>query len=137
MPDLCGAIEKAISEKDSLDPEYQLHFYALHLLGQFQKRDCFPLIMEMVSLPGKVLDYLIGDTVTSTLSDILYNTYDGNLGLLKKTIQNPAVDDFARSAMLKVMAQLYLDGDLEKEEWQSGRVWAGAVCRMCGYGIPL
>ena len=78
-PYLREALEKAIREKTELYGDYQLHFYALFLLGQFQDKATFQKITELVSLPPDVVDYLIGDTITSGLSDILYNTYDGNL----------------------------------------------------------
>lgn len=118
IPYLVDAIKKAILEKDDLDEDYQLHFYALHLLGQFQEKQSFPLIMELVSLPSDTLDQLIGDAVTSSLPDILYNTYNGDLESLKKAIKDSDIDEYARGAMLKVMGQLYLDGAIEKKEWQ-------------------
>lgn len=95
-----------------------MHFYALFLLGQFQEKSSFPRIMELASLPGDALDYLIGNAITSGLSDVLYNTYNGDRALLEKTVRNPDVDDFAKSGMLDVLGQLYRDGSLEKEEFQ-------------------
>ena len=118
VPYLNSAIEKAIFEKDDLDEDYQLHFYALYLLGQFREKKSFPKIMELISLPGEVVDYLIGDAVTSNLCDILYNTYNGDMELLKESVKNPDIDDYARSSMMKTMGQLYLDGSLEKSEFQ-------------------
>lgn len=118
VPYLNSAIEKAIFEKDDLDEDYQLHFYALYLLGQFREKKSFPKIMELISLPSEVIDYLIGDAVTSNLCDILYNTYNGDMELLKESVKNPDIDDYARSSMLKTMGQLYLDGSLEKSEFQ-------------------
>lgn len=118
IPYLRKAIEKAIVEKGDLEKEYQLHFYALFLLAEFRDTKAFELIVELASLPEEVLDCLIGDTVTEGLANILYSTYNGNLELLKKSIWNPKIDDFARSAMLKVIGQLYLDGDLGKDELQ-------------------
>ena len=56
VPYLNSAIEKAIFEKDDLDEDYQLHFYALYLLGQFREKKSFPKIMELISLPGEVVD---------------------------------------------------------------------------------
>ena len=112
VPCLIDAIKKAVSEGDDLDENYQLHFYALHLLGEFQDRECFPKIIELISLPGDTLDYLIGDAITSGLPDILYNTYNGDLEILKKTVKNPDIDDFARGGVLKVMGQLYLEQNL-------------------------
>ena len=110
IPYLNAAIDRAVSEGEDLDENYQLHFYAIFLLGQFQERESFPRIMKLVSLPRDVLDRMIGDAVTSGLQDILYNTYNGDKELLKTSIKNKNMDDYARSAMLKVVGQLYLDG---------------------------
>lgn len=82
IPYLNAAIDRAVSEGEDLDENYQLHFYAIFLLGQFQERESFPRIMKLVSLPRDVLDGMIGDAVTSGLQDILYNTYNGDKELL-------------------------------------------------------
>lgn len=118
IPYLRGAIEKAIEEKKELDESYQLHFYALYLLGEFQDREFFPNIMEFVALPGETLDYLIGDAITSGLPDILYNMWNGDLEVLENAICDSGIDDFVRAGMLQVMGQLYLDGSLKKHKWQ-------------------
>ena len=118
IPYLNAAIDRAVSEGEDLDENYQLHFYAIFLLGQFQERESFPRIMKLVSLPRDVLDGMIGDAVTSGLQDILYNTYNGDKELLKTSIKNKNMDDYARSAMLKVVGQLHLDGEFGKEELQ-------------------
>lgn len=118
IPYLREAINNAIREGIKLDADKQLHFYALYLLGEFQDRASFPKIVELVSLPEDVVDYLIGDCVTTELKNILYNTYDGNIALLKKSIQNREIGAFVRSAMLDVMGQLYLDGNLDEGEWK-------------------
>ena len=101
-----------------MDEDKQLHFYALFLLGEFQDRASFSKIMELVSLPGDTVDYLLGDCVTEGLRDILYNTYDGDIALLKRAIQNRNISEYVRTAMLDVMGQLYLDGILEESDWK-------------------
>lgn len=118
IPYLREAVSYAISKGSALDENYQLHFYALYLLGEFQDKEAFPEIMKLVSLPDDTAEYLIGDCITTDLSDILYNTYDGNIELLKKSIHNRDIDEFARSAMLDVMGQLYIEGILEESEWK-------------------
>lgn len=118
IPYLRQAVEKAVFDRDDLDEDYQLHFYALFLLGEFQDRESFSKIMELASLPSVVLDYLIGDAITSGLPDVVYNTYNGDLELLKSTIMNIEIDEFVRPGMLRVMGQLYLDGTLEESEWK-------------------
>ena len=119
VPYLRGAVEKALREGKELEEEYQLHFYALYLLGEFEDRESFPRIMELVSLPGDTLELLIGDTITEGLKDILYHTYNGDIGLLKKAAVNEQANEFARTAVVDVMGQLYLDGSLEEEEWKA------------------
>lgn len=73
-PILLSSIYKAVEEQDELDENYQMHFYALFLLGQFRYQQAFPKLMEMLTLPSEVLEYLIGDAVTEGLKDILYCT---------------------------------------------------------------
>lgn len=119
IPYLRKAIEKALEEKDELDDSYQLHFYALYLLGEFEDREFFPKIIELASLPGEILDYLIGDTITTGLKDIVYHTYNGDLKLLKNAVVNEEADEYARAGLLEVMGQLYQDGTLEEQEWKS------------------
>lgn len=118
IPYLREAVEHAICKRTKLEEDYQRHFYALYLLGEFQDRDSFPKIMELVSLPGDEVEYLIGDCITADLQDILYNTYNGDIELLKKSIQNRDIDEFVRSSMLDVLGQLYLDGVLTVDEWK-------------------
>lgn len=118
IPYLRDAVEKAVREKDDLDENYSLHLYGIFLLAQFQDREFFPNLMELASLPEDTLDFLIGDVLTEDLGSILYNTYNGEIDLLKQAIKNKEVSDYARSQMLDVMGQLYLDQKLEKQEWQ-------------------
>ncbi len=118
LPYLRAAIEKVIEEREDLEDEYQLHFYALFLLGEFQDRESFPKILELATLPEGGADYLLGDLITEGLKDILYNTYNGNLQLLKNAIKDESADEFVRSALADVMGQLYLDGVLEDNEWK-------------------
>ena len=119
IPYLRSAIEKALQEKDDLEENYQLHFYALFLLGEFQDREFFSKIMEIALLPSDILDYLIGDVTTDGFKDIVYNTYNGDMELLKNTILNESVYEFVRAELLEVMGQLYLDGILEEKEWKA------------------
>ena len=128
IPYLRSAIEKALEEQENLEENYQLYFYALFLLGEFQDREFFSKIMEIAVLPDEVLDYLLGDLKTDGFKDIVYNTYNGDIELLKNTILNESVNEFIRAELLEVMGQLYLDGTLKKDEWKNflrERVYSG------------
>ena len=118
LPYLRRALQKAIEERDELDENYLLPFYALFLLAELHDKEAFPIIMEFAALPGEVLDYMIGDAITEYFKDIVYHTYNGDLDLLKDRILDEGVYEFVRGALLKAMGQLYLDGTLEEKEWR-------------------
>lgn len=118
LPYLRAALNRAIEEGADLDKGYELHLYALFFLAEFHDRESFKKIITLASLPSEILDGLIGDAVTEGLRDILYHTYDGNLELLENAIRNPDLDEYVRMAMLDVIGQLYLDGDLDRERWR-------------------
>lgn len=112
-------MEYAFAKRNEIEEGYQLYFYALFLLAQFQDREFFPKIIEFISMPEDELDYLIGDCVTSDLQDVLYNTYNGDMELLKKTARDKTVGGFVQAAVLDVMCQLYRDGVIKESEWKS------------------
>lgn len=113
-PILLSSIYKAVEEQDELDENYQMHFYALFLLGQFRYQQAFPKLMEMLTLPSEVLEYLIGDAVTEGLKDILYCTYNGDLQMLMQYIREADCDDYAKVSALEMLTQLCLDGVVEE-----------------------
>jgi len=117
-PYLYAAIDKALTEKEFLEDHYELHFYAMFFLAEFKDTGSFEKMMKLVALPSDILEKLIGDLVTDGLSDILYNTYNGNMELLKDSARNQEISVYARSAVLYVMGQIYLDGGLDRKEWQ-------------------
>ncbi|MGL6200909.1 MAG: DUF1186 domain-containing protein [Lachnospiraceae bacterium] len=114
--DLMNALAFAIEERDEIEEGYMLHFYAAYLLAQFEFKPAFPLLLEMSSLPGEVLDILIGDTVTEGLRDILYSTYNGDWEAVRDYLIYEDCYDYAKCAALDLAVQLYLDGALEKQE---------------------
>ena len=96
--------------------EYMLHIYSVFLLARFREKAAFPKIVKLFSFSPDKLDIMFGDIVTENLSSILYSTFDGDLNLLKKIIENPKVDMFVRGAALDVYGKLYSDGIVSKEE---------------------
>jgi len=116
IPYLMDALKKAIAEIDELEDELELHFYALFLLAQFGYKPAFPVVLEMISLPEEVVDYLIGDAITEGLKDILYSIYDGDIERLRDYIINTECSSYAKAAGLDVCVRLYLDGIMEKED---------------------
>lgn len=118
-PYLYEALDYALQKADALDTKYTLHLYALFFLAEFHDRNSFKRILKLASMPSDTLDDLFGDVITEDLADIMYSTYDGNLELLKEASKNPQNEEYVCMAMLNVMAQLYLDGTLDREEWKN------------------
>lgn len=119
LPILREAVDLAVQEGKDYPEDNTLPFHALFLLGEFQDRESFERIAALVSLPSDVVNALIGDAITSGLSDILYNIWNGNLTLLKASVRSEKIDAYVRNAFLDCMGQLYLDGTIEREEWKA------------------
>lgn len=100
----------------SQDSDNMLHMYALFLLAQFREKRAFPKIIELISLPESEVEAFLGDVVTEELPSILYSTYDGNISLLKRIIEDEHAYIYVRSAALDVYGKLWSDGLIEKEE---------------------
>lgn len=116
-PYLYAAIDKAMEEAEELEENYELHFYALFFLAEFKDTEAFEKIIDLVHLPSDLLDDLIGDLNTDGLDQILYNTFNGNVELLKDVVCDVQADEYVRNSVLHVLGQLYLDGTLDKQDW--------------------
>ena len=92
-----------------------LHVYALYLLAQFREQRVFPKIIELILLSPGDVEFMLGDTITESLQNILYSTYNGDLSLLEGVIENPHVELYTRGSTLDVLSQLCLVGEISKE----------------------
>jgi len=97
------------------DPAYELSFYALFLLAQFREQSVFPLLLQMLKMDEEGLELMLGDTVTS-MGDILYSTYNGDIDAVEAVIVDSSLDPFARDAALCVLDGLLRDGRLPRED---------------------
>lgn len=97
------------------DDESSLYFYGIFLLAQFREKRAFPKVIELISLPSDDVELIFGDIITEDLPAILYSTYDGDRSLLERVIENPNVYFYVRGSVLRVLGQLYVDGDITHE----------------------
>jgi hypothetical protein len=119
IPMLLDALDEVIGRPEILieNPNYMLHIYAMYLLAQFREEKAFSKLIDLISLPAEQVDSFLGDTLTEGLSSILYSTYDGQLFLLQKVIEDPLVNVCARGSTLDVYGKLFLDGALDRESF--------------------
>ena len=99
------------------EPDYDLSYYGIFLLGQFREQAAFPKLLRILTLDEERLDLMLGDLLADDgFSSALYGTYDGSLSGLRAVICDTSLEPFARSAALNVLDGLLGDGRLSRED---------------------
>ena len=91
-----------------------------YLLGEWREPRAYRPLVQMLSLPPKALDQLLGDALTETSFRVIAGTFDGDLQLVFGVIADKKADDFARSSLMSALvliAQLHPDQKPEIEEY--------------------
>ena len=117
-PYLLDHLKTVIELGDSVTenkPAEKITLFAVYLLGQFRETEAYPLIINMVSSSPEAVDYLIGDTVTEGLHQILASVYDGNLTPLKTLIENDDAGEYVRGAGIRTLIPLFNGGIVNRE----------------------
>lgn len=124
------AIEAAIVKKDQITPHlldilvsaqerveeiieydnYQGHLYAMYLLAQFREASAYPLILKLICFPGDLSHSMLGDVLTEDLCRILASVQDGDISPMKQLIENPAVNEYVRAALVSTLVVLVGSG---------------------------
>ena len=87
------------------ESDYEALFYVVHMFAEkFDTRAYVPLC-ELIA-KDDALEMWLGDAITETLPGILINLFDGDVEPLKRAIESPKGDDFARCAALNALAYL-------------------------------
>ena len=117
-PDLLGMLERLVSGADRSDETTSAAFFILPLAGEKQDRRVFPLLCRL-ALDGEALEAVLGDGVTTTLTQILISTYDGDLDALKGVIEAAEADEDVRAEALQALAYLTATGRIPREETEA------------------
>ncbi|MFP4173955.1 MAG: DUF1186 domain-containing protein [Candidatus Hydrogenedentota bacterium] len=120
-PELLDMLEYTVANAEELAGEpredvYFGHLYAMFLLAQFRETRAFPLIVRFCELPGRTPEDLLEDSVTEDLHRILASTFDGDTEALKRIIENPACNEYVRSAVLNALVVLVRMGVKQRDE---------------------
>lgn len=115
-PILLDELDGIIENPEKTNGDYMLHIYAIYLLAQFREKKAFPKILQLISLPADQVDEMYDTVLTEDLNTILYSTFDGDFQGLKRVIENPQVNIYARGAALEVYGKLYADGIVSEKE---------------------
>jgi uncharacterized protein len=117
-PELLSVMECYISGADRSDEATSAVFFILPLAGEKQDRRVFPLLCRLAQ-DGEALEAVLGDGVTTTLTQILISTYDGGLDVLKGLIEAAEADEDVRVEALQVLAYLTATGRIPREQTEA------------------
>lgn len=131
------ALQEAISMKEEIIPEllkileftkinarelselkdpYWSHIFAMFLLAQFRETKAFPLIIDIISFPEKIVEDMLGEVITESLEHILASVYNGDILLLKNIIEDDNIYEFVRSAAISTLNNLVFENILDRRE---------------------
>jgi hypothetical protein len=106
-------------KKDSMkliDRPTRIDFiYAYYLLAQFQVKELFPIMIDVLSQPSDICENIFGDTITEDIGRILASIFDGDIELLMSLIENTEANEYARGQALISLVVLVFNGQLSRE----------------------
>ncbi len=122
-------------------PDYMGHIYAFFLLAQFRVTGAFAPLLRIYGYPSDQVNLLGWDFITEDLSRVVASVCDGNLAPIQHLIEDPAVDEYVREAMLKALLILVFNNKMpraqlvdycaallqEKLERSPSAIWFGLV----------
>jgi len=116
-PVLLSALQEAADAPAELDrdPSPMLHMYAMYLVAQFREQAAYPLLVKFFSTPGEISLDVTGDLVTEDLARILASVCNDDLQPIKQMIEDPAVNEYVRSACLKTLVVLVANEKLPRK----------------------
>ncbi len=96
--------------------DYFAHIYAAYLLAQFRVKEVYPILVDILSLPGDLPYSLFGDSILEAGSRMLASVCGSDTSLIKALTENEKADEYMRSQAIEALAILALQGVLEREE---------------------
>ena len=117
-PILLEALEAAADDPAALDADDRamLHIFAMYLLAQFREQAAYPLLVRFFSLPGDLSLDLTGDVVTEDLGRILASVCGDDVAPMQRMIEDPAINEYVRSACLRALTILVGEGRVPREQ---------------------
>lgn len=80
-------------------------FYVVHLCGEKGDVRAYPVLCKLIAEDRRIADWL-DDAVTETLPGVLIKIFDGDAASLRKAIESPNGDEFARASALAALGYL-------------------------------
>lgn len=90
-------------------------FFGVHVLAAARRTELWKPLLAVLARPGEELDDLFGDAVTETFPAILLAVFDGDLAPARRLLLAPATDGSVRWVLADVVAQLAVDGRVDRD----------------------
>ncbi|HID55336.1 TPA: DUF1186 domain-containing protein [Candidatus Poribacteria bacterium] len=118
IPELLKVLENVERNIHQIEerPDYMAHIYAMFLLAQFREKKAYPLIVNIFSHPGDTSYKIGGDFLTEDLPRVLASVCHGDTRLIEQLIAKRDADEYARSAGLRALLILVVNGKKRREE---------------------
>jgi|GEM_PF-1554684 len=101
----------------SLSDDYIAHLFAMFLLAEFREPQAFLPVINLLHLPGRWPERLLGDVLLSyDTANVLASTYSGSPEHICDLIENQFANPYARSAGLEAMIALVATKQLSRME---------------------
>jgi len=131
-----GALQEAIEQKDKIIPEllkmleyasknieqicsgtdnFFGYSYAMFLLAEFNEKEAFKYMLELLNKDQEIIDYILGDSYPDYLPRIIASIYNGDDEALFSIIEDNNKDQFVRSSVLQAFSILYLNDVKDRE----------------------
>ena len=96
--------------------DYFLHTYAMYLLAEFREGRAFPLLIKLLRLSEKEIEYVLGGGLTEGFSRILFSTFDEeNIQELLDIIEDSELYEWARLSAVEAYGLLIKEGVVSSE----------------------
>jgi uncharacterized protein len=115
-PAVIEVLDKAANGSELLEPEENLLFWGIHVLGAAYRTELYrPLMRLLRACAEDDLDRVLGDAITETLASIVISVFDGDPLPLLDACADRGVEKFARWKLLGALARLTFDGAVRRE----------------------
>jgi hypothetical protein len=89
-------------------------FFVFHLLGEWRERTAYKPLARLLRLPGREVDAIFGDGITTTSHRVMAAVFDGDPQPLYDIILDPNAEEFIRAGMCEALAMATVRGELDR-----------------------
>lgn len=109
-PSVLAAIEKACGGALLLPNQQRLVRRGVHVLAAARQTTLWQPLLRLLRRDRVELDRSLGQALTETLPSVLLSVFDGDVAPLLAAIEDRATEEYARWALLGVLARLTFEG---------------------------